>query len=964
MESISLKKFYEKVGKLGKLGEDRFKDPIFLDRSEPDGVYYEILNILGENKNSYFFSAFNEQKKFVLRMSYEKEKENFKENFEIVKGMIGDDKKYLLELHESAIPIQHILVGNRLGDIKIAFDEVICMSACDLVETTLKNKLEESFKNKLEWFIQFLKDLQAIHSKERLHLDIKLANLFLLDNRLKIANFAPTLTKEDFLKNGLHICGTTGHIAPELFYDRENVSPKCDILSAGIAFSQLFTGSQLPEELLKEENELSAEEQEDIQRLFGDRCLLISDQDILALFIKNYRVFNFFKHEVEKKLEAGNLSDKERNIHELLLTMIEIAPEARPDVDRLLFKVHEIGFNPESLINRKLKDRYIVQELIDGGGKGIVYKVWDPIEEVARAIKLFPPQFNFIKDGFEQIQSELRYIPHRNIVNCYGLHREAEDLNFILMEYIKGFTLKKKLDSVRRKRLREVEALSIMKQVAAGLIEAHRNGVIHRNLKDTNIMLTAEDNRIKIINFGLSLKIKRAISDTTGQDVMGSATLLVAPPEQLQDVMNEENEQTDVWGFGILLYRLLMGNIPAKNDLEKIRETLSPISGISEKTKSIIMKCLEKDRLRRYRNMVEVYEALFEEQPTPDYQELGKQEGSRKISGFFQRFKNKWVLGLTGLTFGLIAATFWLILGTNIMSGGKKYEMWYSGKPGNAEPLGGSIGYAVSGNGIKWKRDKNNPIIPHGETGSFNQFESGQSYVVHDGQYFHMLFSGSIKTGNGFEYQIGYARSENADKWTKYNIEKVILDNEKIKFPGPMLYLDGYYKMWYTENENIYYACTKAQGQPVSAMVRYSDSPILSRGDTQAWDKDGVIIGSILYEWGMYRMWYTGKSGGESKIGYATSGDGITWNKYPGNPVFDDQDVTMEMTPCVIHDSTGYKMYYTAATAGIEYYPVRLATSPDGIKWEKYPNPQVLDTGSAGWEKAKIFVTAIIYNGK
>ena len=222
-----------------------------------------------------------------------------------------------------------------------------------------------------------------------------------------------------------------------------------------------------------------------------------------------------------------------------------------------------------------------------------------------------------------------------------------------------------------------------------------------------------------------------------------------------------------------------------------------------------------------------------------------------------------------------------------------------------------------------------------------------------------MLFSGSTQTAKGLEYQIGYTRSEDSNLWNQYGLEKVTLDNGKIKSPGPLLYIDGYYKMWFSENEDIYYACTKTKGQSILEMVKNSDSPVLSRGNDGEWDKDGVITGSILYESGIYRIWYTGKAGKESKIGYATSGDGITWNKYKDNPVFDDMDVTLEMNPCIIHDSKGFKMYYTAATTGSEYYPVRLAISSDGINWKKYSNIPVFDTGSADWEKTKIFVTSI-----
>jgi serine/threonine protein kinase len=955
VRTIELKEFYKALEK------NEFRKVIFFEKPDSEGGLFEIIKTLGRGGNGCVFLALDKNKLFALRMSYEKSE--FEGKIQSLKKEFGGDyKEYLLELIHTSHHITYFLRGKEKE--KIFFDKDVFMSVWEQADATLGDKLEERFEDKLKWFNQFLKSLSVIHSRERMHLDIKLSNLFIVDDKLKIGDVEFYLKKEDFIKNGPKVYGTPGYIAPELFYDTENVSTQCDIFSAGVTFCEFFTGSETSIDLPQKKNGLSSEDQDELKNLFGDKPLSIRGKRILELFIKNFRIFNFFKKQLKKKLESGGTYEKERKIYELILTMVEIDPGARPDIDRLLFKIHEIEFDPESLIGQKLLGTYTVQELIDEGGRGIVYKVWDSLEKVSKAIKLFPQQFSFIKDGFDQIRNELlltRDINHRNVVRVFALGREG-DLNFISMEYIIGFTLKKKLDEARGKKLKEIEALSIMKQVASGLIEAHRNGVIHRNLKDKNIMIRADDKVVKIINFGLSLKIKKSIAETTGEAPMGRETLLVAPPEQLQEeILKEENEQTDVWGFGVILYQLLTGKIPSKSDLKKIEENRFPIAGISKETRYVIMKCLENDRLRRYRNMEEVYDALSGEHPPLNDQEPGYEELSKKISEFFQRFKKKWVLGLI---FGLIASALLIILGTNIISGGERYEMWYSGKPGDAETPGGGVGYAVSSNGIKWKRYKNNPVIPHGNPGSFNEFESSQPFVVHDGKDYHILFSGSIKKVEGLEYQIGLTNVRGLIQGNDSRLKKVILDNGKIKFPGPLLYIDGYFKMWFSENGEIYYACTKTKGLSITDMVRHGDSPVLSRGNDGEWDEVSVITGSILYESGIYRMWYTGKAGEESKIGYATSGDGITWNKYHDNPIFDDKDITLERNPFVIHDSKGYKMYYTAATTGSEYYPVRLATSTDGINWEKHPNIPVFDTGSDDWEKSKIFVTTVTVEKK
>lgn len=954
MPIITLKDFYKKVEK-AESGEQTF---IELKDDLPD-VSFEILRTIGAGNSGYVFLAVHTEKKFVaLRLSYEEDDFNTK-LYSIMHEMGDEYKKYLLELFYPCLHMKHILVGKET----FFFDKEVFMSVWEPADGTLAAKLDESFENKYKWFRQFLKGLWVIHSRKRLHLDIKLANLFLVDDVLKIGDLEIYLKEDEFLNAPPYFCGTIGYIAPEMFYDPEKVSTKSDIFSSGVAFCELFIGVKLESNFLKPNNILSIEENIDLQALFGGKPLSIISDRKRQHFIANFKKFNFFRRELLRKLGSEGIPEKERKIYEFILTMIEIAPEKREDVGSILFKLHEMDFDPELLIGKTLLGRYKIQELIDGGGRGIVYKVWDPIEEVAKAIKLFPPKFNFIKDGFDQIKNELQLtnkIIHRNVMRCYGLERDGE-LNFILMEYIKGFNLKKKFESIQGGKLNEVEALTIMKQVASGLIEAHRDRVIHRNLKDKNIMITGEEGYVKIINFGLSLKIKKSIADITGKDALGRESMLVASPEQRQalfETLTEENEQTDVWGFGVVLYQLLAGIHPfSQADEKSDTRTIPAISGIRKNINAVLMRCLEENRLKRYRNMEEVYDALFGDQIiNVKYQGTGRSGIIENISGAFKRVTKKWVLGLI---FVLIAATLWLILGTSIITDREKYAMWYSGKPRNAETPGGGIGYASSSNGIQWERDKNNPIIPQGGKGSFNEFESSLPFVVNDGNYFYMLFSGSIKTGNGFEYHIGYARFENIDKWTKNNIERVTLDNGNIKFPGPILYIDEYYKMWYTESDAIYYACTRVKGQPILDMIRHSGNPILSRGNTGEWDNEGVVIGYVLYEDWIYRMWYTGKSLGESKIGYAISTNGIDWDKFKYNPVFDDKDVTLEMNPCVIHDSTGYKMYYTAATTGIEYYPVRLATSTDGITWRKYSNTPVLDTGSGDWENKKIFVTGV-----
>jgi serine/threonine protein kinase len=168
----------------------------------------------------------------------------------------------------------------------------------------LSEKLDGSFENKLKWFRQFLKGLSIIHSRDRAHFDIKLDNLFLVGNRLKIGDFEFYYKIEDFKKSDLLI-GTAGHIAPEMFVDREHISTKVDIFSAGVAFAQLFTGKSADDVKKETAKDTTGHEEE---------------EGLKKIFLKNHRIYEFFKALVENRLALSTLPLKEKSVFRLLQT--------------------------------------------------------------------------------------------------------------------------------------------------------------------------------------------------------------------------------------------------------------------------------------------------------------------------------------------------------------------------------------------------------------------------------------------------------------------------------------------------------------------------------------------------------------------------------------------------------------------------------------------------------------------
>jgi len=159
-----------------------------------------------------------------------------------------------------------------------------------------------------------------------------------------------------------------------------------------------------------------------------------------------------------------------------------------------------------------------------------------------------------------------------------------------------------------------------------------------------------------------------------------------------------------------------------------------------------------------------------------------------------------------------------------------------------------------------------------------------------------------------------------------------------------------------------------AEGGPVG-WTKYAGNPVLNVGASGAWDDAEVFDPVILHDGALYRMWYTGDRGGNPRlIGYATSGDGLSWTRYAGNPVLaagapGSWDADGARWAAVISDGGVFKMWYTGRDAS-GTNRIGYATSPDGIVWEKHAGNPVLDLGSAGaWDERRVSEPAVIKDG-
>jgi serine/threonine protein kinase len=315
---------------------------VFLVRENPYGQeeIFEIVGILGSGRSCYVFLALMEKKLVSLRMS--NEKADFRDKFDSVRVEMEDDyDDYFLNILYPSVPVDFLCIGNVRKKNKLFFDRKVYASFWEKADASMLMKIESSFEDKFRWFRQCLKGLSIIHSRGRAHFDIKLENLFLVDNRLKIGDFEYYLKIEDFIYSGIYYCGTPGYIAPEMFYDRKKVSERIDIFSAGVAFARFFTGVETPEEpdgALNIDGDvvLSAEEEKEFAAMFNKYQGRLLNKKIKNTFRNNFRKFNFYRTLLQSCLEDPGTTGEKREVFAALLEMMSPDPDTRPDAGTVL----------------------------------------------------------------------------------------------------------------------------------------------------------------------------------------------------------------------------------------------------------------------------------------------------------------------------------------------------------------------------------------------------------------------------------------------------------------------------------------------------------------------------------------------------------------------------------------------------------------------------------------------------
>ncbi len=259
--------------------------------------------------------------------------------------------------------------------------------------------------------------------------------------------------------------------------------------------------------------------------------------------------------------------------------------------------------------------RYEIIEELGKGGMGKVYRVEDTKVKEEIALKLIKPEIAADQKTIERFRNELkiaRKIRHKNVCAMFDLSEEKGS-HFITMEYVSGGDLKK---FIRRSgQLSVGKAVSIAKQICDGLAEAHSLGIVHRDLKPNNIMIDDNGNA-RIMDFGIARTIRE-------KGITGSGVMIGTPeymsPEQVDG--KEADQRADIYSLGIILYEMLTGKVPFEGDtafsigVKQKSEIPRPPKDlnkqISEDLNRMILKCLEKEREKRYQSVSELQSELM-----------------------------------------------------------------------------------------------------------------------------------------------------------------------------------------------------------------------------------------------------------------------------------------------------------------------------------------------------------------
>ncbi len=299
-----------------------------------------------------------------------------------------------------------------------------------------------------------------------------------------------------------------------------------------------------------------------------------------------------------------DVRDRLKRVEELSAVFSDASGSSQASQASMTRRIHDMSDD--------MRRRYQIMSRLGEGGMGVVYLALDRKLNREVAWKVLPTHLSHNEVLRQRLVREARAtarLSHQHIVAIYDVGAEKNEC-FISMEYIKGTNLRKILQN--QQNLTVMLALRYSLQIADALSLAHKENIIHRDIKPENIMITADGDNVKVMDFGLA-RLADEVSLTREGSLMGSLPYMA--PEQIKG--KEVDSRADIYALGIMMYELLAGQTPFVGGnvlaqhlhsepppLEKLR------ADVPEKFREVIFSCLEKDREQRPKDGNELYEML------------------------------------------------------------------------------------------------------------------------------------------------------------------------------------------------------------------------------------------------------------------------------------------------------------------------------------------------------------------
>lgn len=276
----------------------------------------------------------------------------------------------------------------------------------------------------------------------------------------------------------------------------------------------------------------------------------------------------------------------------------------------------------DNYVGKRLDGRYEIHEIIGVGGMAVVYKAYDNIDQKIVAVKILKDEFltnEEFKRRFKNESKAIAVLSHPNIVKVLDVSF-GDRLQYIVMEYVEGITLKEYIEQQGRVKIRE--ALYFVMQILRALQHAHDKGIVHRDIKPQNIMLIS-NGTLKVTDFGIATFSRDETKTMTGTAI-GSVHYI--SPEQAKGSLTDA--KSDIYSVGVVLYEMLTGCLPFQSEnavsvalMQLQQEPKKPREinpDIPIGLEQIVMKAMQKNTADRYQSAAEMLVDLSEFSRNPN----------------------------------------------------------------------------------------------------------------------------------------------------------------------------------------------------------------------------------------------------------------------------------------------------------------------------------------------------------